>query len=149
MRHPPIGQNVVNIVLAVNEVPDWRWYIIVRFGANIVNYISWVYAPKYATTTCVLTFPTTVTKTGGENLPESKLSPNFPTIVSFCLKPSILLFQPSPQVSAILIVRMIEFRLGHKPIGQKVLKIVLDWNIVPGCLWYIMVPFGALIMKPI
>ena len=65
------------------------------------------------------------------------------------MTPSMFPFHPSPLESVIVMVRIMEVRLGHPPSGQKVAKTVVAVKVVLGVLEAIVVPFSALIVNPI
>lgn len=63
--------------------------------------------------------------------PFVKFSSKVPTMLLFCLSEIILLFQPSPKESVIVIVRIVSELVEHPCIGQKALKIVPAENVLP------------------
>ena len=79
--------------------------------------------------------------TGPFDEPEVNVLPNVPTTELFCLMARILLCQPSPHESLIVMLRTTELGSGHPPIGQNVENIVAAVKVLPLVLWKIIVPF--------
>jgi hypothetical protein len=77
----------------------------------------------------------TIIETGPLEAPDVNLLPKIPKILSSCLSPKILEFQPFEPESVMLMVKVV-YRLGaHPPFGQNTEKIVLARNTVPLLFW--------------
>ncbi len=78
------------------ESPLFLLQIILSLADLIVKPISYVYEEYCTITIYVCSCPTIATFTGPYVFPEVNYFPKVATITPFCLRPKILLFQPSP-----------------------------------------------------